>query len=394
VEELQRGESAPRRLGHRPALDGIRGIAWGIVFCSHAFVLPLAIGQAGMFVFFALSGFLITGLLVEEHFRTGAVSLTKFFARRALRLLPALVFFLAGWLLVVLATRGTAPWTTTVPGGIAGTGTSPWTALQGVGAALLYITNWAEIWGWFTGYVPLGHLWSLAVEEQFYLFWSPVAVLLLCRRGRSAVGWVAALAAVVSFIDLALRSRHGLTLRIDMRSDTRAGAFLVGGALAVAWSGRARWLRVIEGRGRHVVVAGSLLVLGWGSWVFDQTVSTEVFTATWVAVSVAAGLLVVAFLGDATTSHNSIVRSPVATYVGRRSYALYLWHYVWLTWLAGFGLLSVPLALAATFAAAEISWRLVERPALTLKRRFSSVPVARAVVTPTPTEKPLAEVAA
>jgi peptidoglycan/LPS O-acetylase OafA/YrhL len=394
VEEPQLGDGAPRRLGHRPALDGIRGIAWGIVFCSHAFVLPLAIGQEGMFVFFALSGFLITGLLVEEHGRTGAVSLTNFFARRALRLLPALVFFLAGWLLVVLATRGTAPWTTTVPGGAVGTGTSPSSAGEGVGAALLYVTNWAEIWGWFTGYVPLGHLWSLAVEEQFYLFWSPVAALLLCRRGRNAVGWAAAIAAVASFVDLALRSHAGLTLRVDMSSDTRAGAFLVGAALAVAWSRRARWLHVIDGRGRHVVVAGSLLVLGWGSWVFDQTVSAELFTATWVAVSVAAGLLVVAFLGDQATSHNSIVHSPVATYVGRRSYGLYLWHYVWLTWVAGFGLLRVPLALVATFAAAEVSWRLVERPALAWKRRFSSVPAAPAVVEHTPTENPLAEVAA
>jgi peptidoglycan/LPS O-acetylase OafA/YrhL len=395
VQDLPRGDDAtPRRLGHRPALDGVRGIAWGIVFCSHAFVLPLAIGQAGMFVFFALSGFLITGLLVEERFRTGGVSLTNFFARRALRLLPALVFFLTGWFLVVLATRGTAPWTTTVPGGLVGRGTSPWTAFEGVGAALLYVTNWAEIWGWFTGYVPLGHMWSLAVEEQFYLLWSPVAVLLLCRSGRRAVGWVAVIAAAASFLDVALHSHGGLTLRVDMSSDTRAGAFLVGAALAVAWSRRARWLRMAEGQARHVLVAGSLLILGWGSWVFDQKVSAALFTATWVAVSVAAGLLVVVFLGDRTRSHRSIVESPIATYVGRRSYGLYLWHYVWLTWLAGFGLLRVPLALVATFVAAEVSWRLVERPALGWKRRFSSVEAAPAVVKPTHLDKELAEVAA
>jgi peptidoglycan/LPS O-acetylase OafA/YrhL len=171
---------SPRRLGHRPALDGIRGIAWGVVFCSHALTLPLALGQVAMFVFFALSGFLITGLLVEERTATGRVSLSSFFARRALRLLPALVFFLAGWLTVVLATGGHAPWTTTVPGGGTGAGTSPGLALQGAAAALVYATNWADIGGWFSGYVPLGHLWSLAVEEQFYLLWSPVVVLLLC----------------------------------------------------------------------------------------------------------------------------------------------------------------------------------------------------------------------
>ncbi len=96
-----------------------------------------------MFVFFALSGFLITALLVEERSTTGRVSLKNFFARRALRLLPALCFCLAGWFAVVLAMRGHAPWTTTVPGGGKGTGTSPLVGLEGVGGALLYITNWA-----------------------------------------------------------------------------------------------------------------------------------------------------------------------------------------------------------------------------------------------------------
>ena len=388
------GDDQARRLGHRPALDGIRGIAWGIVFCSHAFVLPLAIGQAGMFVFFALSGFLITGLLVEERFSTGGVSLRKFFMRRALRLLPGLAFFLLGWLVVVLATRGSAPWTATVPGGGTGTGTPPWTAIQGAVASVLYVTNWAEIWGWFSGYVPIGHLWSLAVEEQFYLLWSPVAALLLCRRSRAAVGWAAAVAAVASFVDVAVHSHSGLSLRIDMGADTRAGTFLIGGALAVAWSRRARWVQLLEGRLRPIVVAGSLLTLGWGAWVFDQNASALLFTVTWIAVSVAAGLLILAFLGDRPRARNSVVDSPVATYVGRRSYGLYLWHYVWLTWLAGLGLLGVPLALLATFAAAEVSWRLVERPALSLKRRFASVPPAPVVVEHAVSGKPLAEVAA
>jgi peptidoglycan/LPS O-acetylase OafA/YrhL len=127
--------------------------------------------------------------------------------------------------------------------------------------------------------------------------------------------------------------------------------------------------------------------------VFDQNLSAPLFTVTWIAVSVAAGLLVVAFLGDRPRSRHSIVDSPVATYVGRRSYGLYLWHYVWLTWLASLGLLGIPLALLATFAAAEISWRLVERHALSLKRRFASVPSAQAVAERTVTRKPLADIA-
>jgi peptidoglycan/LPS O-acetylase OafA/YrhL len=363
-------------LGHRPALDGVRGIAWAIVFCSHAFVLPLAIGQEGMFVFFALSGFLITGLLMEERARTGGVSLRNFFARRALRLLPALAFFLVAWLAVVLVTRGGAPWTTSVPGGATGSGTAAGVALQGVGAALLYLTNWATVWGWFTGYVPVGHLWSLAVEEQFYLIWSPVVALVFCRRSRTAVAWAAGLGAAASFVDVALRDGHGLSLVIDMSTDTRAGAFLVGSALAAAWSRRSRWLAPVERVGSRILVPTTLLVLGWGAWAFDHRVPRWEFTATWVAVSLAAGLLVVAFL-DQRRSRHGLAESPLATYVGRRSYGLYLWHYVWLTWLAGFGLLGVPLALGATFTTAEASWRLVERPALTRKERFSSMAASR-----------------
>ena len=327
-----------------------------------------------MFVFFALSGFLITALLLQERSTTGRVSLKHFFVRRALRLLPALGFFLAGWLAVVLATRGHTPWTTTVPGGGTGSGTSPLVALEGVGAALVYATNWAEIGGWFSGYVPLGHLWSLAVEEQFYLLWSPVVALILCRRSWAGVGWAAGLAAAASVIDVALRDGHGMSLVLDMSADTRAGSFLVGAALAAAWMHRSSWLRALHGRGQRITVVGCLVVLGWGSWGFDHGVSRPVFTLTWAAVSVAAGLIVMAFLGDGPERRSGIVRSPLTTYVGRRSYGLYLWHYVWLTWLAGLGLPGVPLALAASFASAEVSWRLVERPALARRHRFASTP--------------------
>ncbi len=376
---------ASRQLGRRPELDGIRGIAWGVVFCSHSWVLPLAIGQVAMFVFFALSGFLITALLVEERSTTGRVSLKNFFARRAVRLLPALGFFLAGWFAVVLAMWGHASWTTTVPGGGTGVGTSPVVGLEGVGGALMYMTNWADIRGWFSGYVPLGHLWSLAVEEQFYLLWAPVLALMLCYRSQAVVRWAAGLAAAASFIDVALRDGHGMSLALDMSADTRAGSFLVGAALALAWTQRVRWLRVLHGWGQPTALVGCILFLVWGSWVFRHAASRPVFTLTWVAVSAAAGLMVVALIGEGSGRRSGLVSSPVATFVGRRSYGLYLWHYVWLTWLARIGLLGVPLALAATFASAEVSWRLVERPALVRKHRFTSTPPRQPAREPGPT---------
>jgi peptidoglycan/LPS O-acetylase OafA/YrhL len=375
--------TAPSRLGRRPALDGVRGAAWAVVFVSHAVSLPLALGQVAMFVFFALSGFLITGLLVEEHTTTGAVSLRNFFARRALRLLPALLLFLVVWFAVVLVLQGHAPWTATVPGGGSGAGTSAWVGLQGVAAAIAYVSNWAQSQNWFTGYVPLGHLWSLAVEEQFYLLWSPVAVLLLARCNRRVVGWVAGFTALASFVDVALRDGHGLSITVDMGTDTRAGAFLVGAVLAVAWSRRARWVRALQAAGGRYTVTAALLCLAWGSWGFHHQLESWVFTATWVGVSLASGILVVAFLGEGRRHEHRIVSSPVATYVGRRSYGLYLWHYVWLTWLASMGLLGVPMALLLSFASAEASWRCVERRALAHKRRFGPglrVPLREPVV--------------
>jgi len=191
---------------------------------------------------------------------------------------------------------------------------------------------------------------------------------------------------------VALRDGHGIALALDMSTDTRAGSFLVGAALAVAWTQRAPWLRTLRRCGQRITVVGCLLVLGWGSWVFDHGVSRSVLTLTWAAVSVAAGLIVVAFLGDGQERRSGIVSSPVVRYIGRRSYGLYLWHYVWLTWLGAMGLLGVPLALAASFASAEVSWRLVERPALARKHSFTSTPARNPspppVVTP-PVSLPL-----
>ncbi len=156
------------------------------------------------------------------------------------------------------------------------------------------------------------------------------------------------------FIDVALRDGHGMSLALDMSTDTRAGSFLVGAALALAWTQRAPWLRALHGLGQRISLVACILFLGWGSWVFRHGASRPVFTLTWVTVSVAAALIVVTFLGDGLGRWCGLVSSPVTTYIGRRSYGLYLWHYVWLTWLGRIGLLGVPVALAATFASARI----------------------------------------
>ena len=360
-----------RSLGHKPVLDGVRGMSWLAVFLGHAGLVPeVAVGQVAMFVFFGLSGFLITVVLSSERGRAGRISLKNFFVRRTLRLAPALVAFLAVWLAVV-ALFGHHAWMTTVPG-VAGTGGGePFSvALEGVGGGLLYMTNWFGLLGVFTGYVPLGHLWSLAVEEQFYLLWAPLLVVLLMLGRRTAIIGALALAAA-SFADVVwVHHAHATTPWVFYSTDTRSGVFLIGGALGLLWSGRSGVARLWRRLCTPVVMA-SVCVMAWSGWVFDHRVSGAVYGAAWIAVSLAAPLMVMALV-DRGGARPGLLSGSVATYLGRRSYALYLWHYVWLTWLRGLGLVGVAVALVATLVCAEISWRLIEAPALRLKARFSA----------------------
>ncbi len=376
---------APRGLGRQPAFDGLRGVAWLVVFVAHANVIhDFAFGQVAMFVFFALSGFLITSLLVQEHAATGRVSLRNFFARRALRLLPALWLFLVAWLLVV-AVLGNHPWITTVPGGGAGAAEPITTALQGVGAALGYFSNWFEINNLSSGYFPLGHLWSLAVEEQFYLIWAPVLTVVLWCRPRLA-GIFAALLTVLSLLDaVVIHHASSTTGIVDMGTDTRAGAFLAGAFLTLCWTQRSRVVTWIQSHARVPTTVGVLGVMVWAAWVFDHRASVLEFGLAWVGVSLGAAVLIANVVDERAPRKATILSHPIVIYLGQRSYALYLWHYVWLTWLRSLGLMGIVGAFAASLACAEFSWRIVEAPALARKRHFSSMPAFE----PAPVETPI-----
>ncbi|MGH9101722.1 MAG: acyltransferase family protein [Acidimicrobiales bacterium] len=366
-----------RLLPYCPPLDGVRGVAFLVVMATHMHPWPSTVaGQVAMDVFFGLSGFLITALLVGERATRGAISLLHFYQRRALRLLPALWLFLGVWLAVVVA-FGSHGWTTTVPGRGHGTPEALSTALQGVGAALGYVYNWFKAYHLFGGYVPLGHLWSLAVEEQFYLLWAPLLALLLARRRAIALPATLLLAAVSLLAPLVLwHGGHGLG-RIYFGTDTRAGALLLGAAAAQAWS--RGWLdRPMRSRlgGPIVALAGVGLVLA-SFWMHD-TGSVSRWIGGWVLASVAGPVVVVSLVERPRGITARVFASAVLRYVGRRSYALYLWHYVWITWLAGLGAAGLPLAVTASLASAEISWLLVERRALARKRRLAALPGALA----------------
>src|SRR5438093_1585780 len=173
-----------RRLGYRPALDGVRGIAIAIVVAFHAFGWPAA-GTLGVDLFFVLSGFLITTLLLEEHARSGRIGIRAFYLRRARRLLPALFALLVPFLLIALAA-------------VVFRGSSPSALFLGLGAALTYTSNIVVAADPSAVPAALIHLWSLGAEEQFYIVWPLLLVVLMRRGGIGFVGVVLGAYAVAS----------------------------------------------------------------------------------------------------------------------------------------------------------------------------------------------------
>ncbi len=350
---------ARRSEPHIAGLDGIRAIAVIGVLGFHAGVAWFAGGLLGVDIFFVLSGFLITTLLVAEWSRTGSVSFRRFYERRARRLLPGLFLLL---LLVAVYARWFAEPDTL-------------STLRGDAlATLAYVANWRFIFSGQSYFVhygppsPLLHTWSLAVEEQFYLIWPAVALFALRRRGRRALGAVAATIMVLSAILTASLYSAGVsTSRLYYGTDTRAQEVMVGALLAVVAPAVARRAR---GRARPwgVIVPGGLgaLFLLWAL----HTVSGEgsfLYKGGFllVAAATAAVILVVVVVPEAPMAR--ALSWGVLGYIGRISYGLYLYHYPLFlmidgehSGLSGAALLAA--RLGATFAVAVLSYHLVEMP--------------------------------
>ena len=252
-----------RGLGYQPALDGLRAISVLAVLLYHADVAWIPGGFLGVEVFFVISGFLITTLLIEEWQRSGAIDRPHFWMRRARRLLPALFAVLAA---VAIYTA------VVVPDELA--------RLRGdVIAALTYTTNWFLIFSeqsYFDAFgrpSPLKHLWSLAVEEQFYIVWPVVFGFAIKKVGGKAgrlfgplvLGAIASTALMWLMYD-----PDGDPSRVYYGTDTRAAGILLGGALACVWMPWRSRRPAAANAGPLLEVVGAVALLGL-IWFFLNT---------------------------------------------------------------------------------------------------------------------------
>nr|WP_245606863.1 acyltransferase [Simplicispira psychrophila] len=290
------------KLDYNPALDGLRGVAIVLVLLSHAHV-PLFNGAFfGVDLFFVLSGFLITSLLLIEHQAHGRLQYWRFYRRRFFRLMPALALFLLAYCLL-------APLL--------------WPGLDDVYqdalVSILYLADYGI--AFFDSPETLLHMWSLSVEEHFYLIWPPLLVLL--RRSRGAVWRPIALLYLLSWLWRILWvAQDQQFYEIFFRFDTRASGLLAGALLAALMVEKPHWIKWLRARMSYAMwlplSIPLLMELGWdnqSAMVWGLTVVELAAVVLLVAVQQRSGLVY------------DMLNAPVLVRLGTLSYGIYLWHY-------------------------------------------------------------------
>ena len=376
-------------LTYMPSLDGIRALSVLAVIIYHANKMWLPGGFLGVEVFFVISGYLITLLLLAESEKNGSISLKEFWWRRARRLLPALWVVVLG--VVVFAALFQREMLGTLRGDVI--------------AALLYGFNWFQIWvgtSYFTSFefVPLRHLWSLAVEEQFYLIW-PVVMLIVAKFGKRRLPIVSAVfigLAVVLAIYTALVYKPGTisnigdtpnqfmslfgqsVSRIDflfLGTLTRSSGLLLGAALAIWWR---PWLLQNSRAGANklfdFIGFGGLAALALMMWRFQTVIEGTdegtvgydfLFRGGFFLTDLASLAVIAAAVHPSSKILARSLSNPVLVWLGRRSYGFYLFHWPVFQFyrrFAGKGLTPYEFVVLVLFALAltELSYRYIETP--------------------------------
>ncbi len=373
---MQDDESAVShtRLAYLPALDGVRACAVVAVMMFHGGIPHMDGGFMGVDAFFVLSGFLITSLLVGEWRQTLTIRLGAFWARRARRLLPALLLMMlfVAFLASVIVPKGTY-------------GALRLDALS----TLLYVSNWhfilvnSNYFNETAASSPLLHTWSLAVEEQFYVIW-PLVVLgvLHFTRSMRALFALCCAAAIASATWMYVLYDGGLnTNRAYLGTDTRSQCLFIGCALAV---GLVLLTRRSQEDGRLAkgelwqpagatgrLVCGLIGVAGAGAavalWVATTSTSSFPYQGGFFAIGLAVGGVILAAVAAPRSIVPRLLSLTPVRYVGRISYGLYIWHwpiFIWLdharTGISGYELFAV--RVLVTFGVSVVSFHLVERP--------------------------------
>jgi peptidoglycan/LPS O-acetylase OafA/YrhL len=366
---MQMDRRAAPRLAYRSGLDGLRALAVAGVFLYHSRIDWLPGGFLGVDLFFVLSGYLITSLLLVEWEAGNRIDLRRFWLRRARRLFPALVVVvLAALVLAAIFARGDLARTR-------GDAIS----------SLLYYTNWHLILANHSYFVRMGspsllqHLWSLAVEEQFYVIWPLLLVpgLVLLGRRRLPYAVVAGIAASVTLMWL-LYNPEGDPSRVYYGTDTRAFLLLLGILLALVWPAIERLrlsLPLLELFGVAALVATVLLFRQMHD--YDPTL----YRGGDFAAAFCFAVLIAAVAHPRSGLGQALGIAPLR-WLGERSYGIYLWHWpvialmrpgVDISW-TGPGVVVAQAAIV--LAAATLSYRYVEQPIRTgrLQRRLAQRP--------------------
>ena len=358
-----RSGGAGEKDGFRPDIEGLRGIAVSLVVLFHAGLLSksatqISGGFIGVDLFFVVSGFLITGLLIRERERNGKISLSRFYARRVRRILPAAVVVL----LVTLVAANSLITLVDRP-----------SVMQDGASAALSIANirFAMTTDYFNpvNYSPFLHFWSLGVEEQFYLVWPALMAIVAWKAPRLGAAVALTIVVVVSFVASLMITDSSASTAFYMLP-TRAWQLGAGGLVAVAAGSMDRLPRAIR------ATAGQLLAFaGWGAlaalitaaFAIDS-VATPYPGMAAIVPTIAGVLLIVS--GQERTGPGLLLRLAPVRFLGKISYSLYLWHWPILIlggiWLVGpLDTMSTPQALGLAALAVPVSaasWLLIEEP--------------------------------
>lgn len=337
IEAKRPSDFSGRTLGYVPALDGLRGLAAIAVVLTH-YVSPIALGktpltfvggQYGVNMFFVLSGFLITTLLAEEFQRRDRVDLRAFYIRRALRLTPALLAAIAGVIVLGILVDAGVPL-----GGQGLTATPPplegaisWDYLPiapGIMITIIPIANWAWVAGYY--FQPLAVAWTLAIEDQFYLLWPIMLVLLLARLSLKTITIL-----TFTLVAVTIVWRYHLIYTAQwatIRTDFYFTELLLGCGCGLAFTSGMLPTTIALRR-----VLGVLALVSFGALlIMIAFVAPTVFTM----VSGLAGFLTAIIIVYVVIERSSLLASmlawPPLVGVGLVSYGLYLWHWIWKVW--------------------------------------------------------------